>query len=125
MIGDRQGLLDVLLHEQDRRARRRSCRGKCGIDLLDQIGRKTDGGLVDQQQLRCRHQLARHREHAALTARERAGALGPLVFQDRKQRIEALELAGDARPVTPEGPGAHQQVFFNLSNGKLLISWVM
>src|ERR1700736_5841370 len=91
VIGERKRLLDVLLDQQYGGAARAFGGKQNVVDLADQVGSKPDGGLVDQQQRRIGHHLARHRKHPTLTARQRAGAVAALVAKRRKDRVDALE----------------------------------
>ena len=76
MVGERQRLLDVLLHQQDRRAGRRLRGEQDGVDLLPpdwargpRSARRSEAAMATSSA------LARDGEHAPLAAGERAGTV--------------------------------------------------
>src|SRR5262249_32830673 len=88
--GDGEGLDDVLLDQQHRDA---LCvdRGHDLEELVDDLRRQTERGLVEEQEPRHRHQRAPDRDHLLLTARERAGELASALAQDGEGPVDALE----------------------------------
>src|SRR5206468_8296177 len=93
---DGEGLRDVLLDQQDRDA--------LGVDpgddledLVDDLRRQAERGLVEQQEARHRHQRPPDRDHLLLAARERAGELSPALAQDGESGEDALEALGAPR----------------------------
>src|SRR5689334_7254061 len=110
MIGERQCLLYVLLHQQDSRPSGRPGGGENAVDLRHQARRQTRRGFVDEQQRWRRHQLAGNREHATLATRKGARNSAALVAERREEGINLLELAGEARAVAAEDPRPHLQV---------------
>src|SRR5207245_443135 len=65
-------------------------------DLPDDDRRESERRLVEEEQLRPRHEGARDREHLLLAARERPAELPPPLGEDRKQRADVVEVAPDA-----------------------------
>ena len=85
----------VLLDEQDRRALRVDLADDLE-DLLDEDRREPHRRLVEQQQLRPRHERAPDREHLLLAAGERSG-LCSCAPQPREQVEDALEVLATRR----------------------------
>src|SRR5687768_17851021 len=54
---------------------------------------KAEGGLVHQEQLRPRHQRARHGEHLLLAPGKRAGELGRALFQTRESGENSIDIS--------------------------------
>ena len=79
------------------------------IDLAHDQRRQAERRLVEQQQLRRRHQGAGDRQHLLLAARELAGLLAEALLQDREQRQHALEIGRRRLPVAPRR-GAERDV---------------
>ena len=73
-VGERQREARHLVHQQDRRLLRAQAVQRCE-QILDHLRREAEGRLVQEQQLRLRHQAAREREHLLLAARKEPGAL--------------------------------------------------
>ena len=93
----------VLLDEQDRRPLAVDVLDDAE-DRLDEDRRQAHRGLVEQEQLRSRHQRATDCEHLLLAARKRATFLGETLAQPREQREDALEIGRDPVAVaTREG----------------------
>ena len=116
MLGQLDGVLDVLLDEQDREALPVEL-AHHAVEPEHHCRREPERRLVEHEQARPRHQPSRDREHLALPAAQRArGALEPLA-EDRKQR----EHLGPGRVRPRAGAGrvrAHRQV---LPSGKASI----
>ncbi len=84
----------------------RSARGK----LLDHDGREPDGGLVDQQQFRARHQAAREGEDLLLATGQAAGPLLLARLQDREAGVIRLDV-GIHRAGVAAQESAELQIF--------------
>ena len=83
----------ILFHQKD-------CR-PCRVDtadsrenVLDRLRGEAKRGFVKHQKFRARHQGASDRDHLLLATGERSGGLMASFAQDRKQRIDLLEVAG-------------------------------
>ena len=63
------------------------------VDLVHDHRREAERRLVDHQQLRLAHQASAEREHPALPARQRPGALGAALGERGEDRVDALERA--------------------------------
>ena len=68
-------------------------------DLLDEDRREAHRRLVEQQQLRARHQRAADRAHLLLAARHRPGLLRPTLVQTREQLEDAVHVLLEVLPV--------------------------
>ena len=113
---DAQGLVGVLLHQKDR--------GAVGIDLLDDAedlldddGRKAQGGLVEQEEPGPGHEGAAHGQHLLLAAGQGAALLGDALLQDGKELEDVVHVAGDAVPVAAK-EGAEIQVLAHRELGE-------
>ena len=67
--------------------------------VLHDERREAERGLVEEQQLRPRHQRAGERQHLLLAAGQRAGLLVHALAQDREEVVDALAVLGDAGAV--------------------------
>ena len=83
---------DVLLHQQHCDPALPVEPADDGVDVADQNGRQTERRLVQQHDLRTRHEPARDGQHLLLAAGERARGLAKPLLQDR-------EVAEDHRQV--------------------------
>ena len=108
VAGEREGQHRVLLHEDDRYAQR--------VDLPDDLAdlgrhdrREPHRRLVEQQELRPRHERAGDREHLLLAAGERAGALASALLQDGKVLVDHRERLGRVG-LAPAEVRAHLQI---------------
>src|SRR5207247_1393945 len=72
--------------------------------LLDQVRRQSRGGLVEQQQIGLGNERSGHRQHLALAAGERSGALSAALREPWKQPIDRLEPLLQTRPRTCDRP---------------------
>src|SRR5919197_294575 len=97
----------VLLDEQDRRALRDDL-----ADPLDEDRREPHRRLIEQQQLRARHQRPADRHHLLLAARERSGLLCLALGEAREQLVNAVEILVDRLAVAAVGAleGANLEV---------------
>ena len=91
-VRDLQGLLRVLLDEQDRRALLVDF-GDRREDRVDQELREAHRRLVEEQQLRARHERSAHGEHLLLAAGERAAGPACGAPQSREERVHAFQVA--------------------------------
>src|SRR5262249_32739898 len=94
--GDGEGLDDVLLDQEHRDALCVDC-GHDLEDLVDDLRRQAERGLVEEQEPRRRHQRAPDGDDLLLTAGERAGELASALAQDGEGRVDALEALGAPR----------------------------
>ena len=79
-----------------------------GVDTADQKGRQTERRLVQQHDLRTRHEPARDGQHLLLAAGERARGLAKPLLQDREvaeDHLQVLLHAGVRARI-----GAHREV---------------
>jgi hypothetical protein len=97
-----QGVVGVLLDEQDGHAVVAVELADDLEDLLDVERRQAERGLVEQQQLRPAHQRAGDRQHLLLAARQRAGALLAALFRIGKSANMRLRstASSSGRPCT-------------------------
>ena len=72
------------------------------VHLVDDDRRETERQLVGDQQARLLHEHPRERQHALLTARQRARQLRAPLAEPREQRVRLVERA----PRTPARPAA-------------------
>src|SRR5450631_2546749 len=90
-VGDADGLVEVLLRHEDREA----AAFLEAADLVDgaahQEGRQAHRGLVDQQDLRLRHEGARERQHLLLAAAHAPREL----LRSRSEYRKRLEAIGE------------------------------
>ena len=101
-VGDRQGHVDVLLHDQHARA---CLVGHAPHDrhhALHDDGGQTHAHLVDQQHLGLGHQRPGHGQHLLLAPREQAGAPPAQRRQRGEQLHGAVHGRGATGPVTGE-----------------------
>ncbi len=103
-----QGRHRVLCDQQDRRP--------LLVDLLDRLEygvdqnrSQTQGGLIQEEHARSRHQGPADREHLLLASRERASRLFLPLFQPREDLKDLLEIRRESIFVAP-GVGSHLQV---------------
>src|SRR5581483_9470796 len=73
---------------------------------------ETQRQFIDDEDLWVGHQPARDRQHLLLAARESAGALAPPLLETRKQRVDAVEIAGIGL-ARARWKSAHLQIFLN------------
>src|SRR5207237_9198810 len=95
-VGETESGLDILLDEQDGHAAPVDLADDAE-DRLDDTRRKTEGGLVEDQQARRGHQRASDRHHLLLAARARAGELAPPLAQDREDLVNPPAAATEPR----------------------------
>src|SRR5213593_1098024 len=111
VVGDLEGLSRVLLDEEDGRAALID-RLHHREQLLDEHGRQTERGLVEQQEPGPTHERAAHREHGLLAARHRRSALPTSLGQPREEREDMVatrrEVGG--RPLDER---AHAQILLH------------
>ncbi len=110
-MADLERELGVLLDQQDRDAFARDLQHRFE-DLLHHQRREPHRRLVEQQQLRLRHQRARHREHLLLAAGQRAGGLPAALLEAGKEIEHALDVVLDRGPVAAD-VGAHREIFLD------------
>src|SRR5262245_58799640 len=117
MVGDLDGLGDVLIDEQDRHTRY-LYRTQALVDLLGDARRQARRRLVDQQEARLGHQLLGDREHLGLAAGQHRGAQPPLLAQTRERAVGVLEHRVHARSVVAEYPRPKLEVYLHRELGK-------
>src|SRR5205823_9083059 len=101
-VGERDGSLGALLHEQDRRSDLTDLRERLE-DSVDGERRQAKGRLVQEQDVGARHERPPDRKLLLLSARERPGLPPPELAQDRE------ELEGRAQWVAGVNPPACRQ----------------
>src|SRR5215467_963104 len=96
-VNEIEELLHVLLNNQYRQALPTDPAHEIEYLLHDQW-RKSGRGLVEQQQLRPRHQRTCDRAHLLLAARQRAGELVAPFREAREQLVDPAEALGEMFP---------------------------
>jgi hypothetical protein len=91
-VGDVQRHGGILLHQQHRRAGFANV-GDDVKDLLHQLRRQPQRGLVEQQQAWPRHQGPRDRQHHLLAARKLARNAAAALGEDREQLHHSVQIA--------------------------------
>src|SRR5215207_3158333 len=89
-IADAKCLAHVLLDEQHADPRPVD-RPKRSLDLLAQLRREADEGLVDKEEPRLRHESAGDRTHLLLAARQAAGHLAMTLLEAREKAVSLRE----------------------------------
>src|ERR1700722_1283007 len=102
-IGDLEGKIDVLLHEDDGDA----ALGEADHDLEDLVDhqrREAERRLVEQQKLGVPHQRPADRQHLLLAAGKPTGRLSVSLAEDRKQSIDFVKQVGPRLAASGEEP---------------------
>src|SRR4051812_45999708 len=105
---DVERVVGVLLDEHDRRALRVDLADDL-VDAVDDDRREPERRLVEEQELRLRHDRAPDREHLLLAAGHRPALLALALLQAREQRVHAVQVLADALRV-PARERAHLEV---------------
>src|SRR3990170_3687446 len=79
-------------------------------DQIHVLRREPEGGLVEQQHLRARHEAAPDGQHLLLAARHGAGELPPPAGENRKERQHPVQPVADPRGLAAEDEGADLEV---------------
>src|SRR5947207_10172017 len=108
-MGELEGMIGVLLDNQDGEAVLPVQRPDGVKNLARDQGRKSERRLIEEQQARATHQRAADRKHLLLAARQGAATLGQALLEPRKQRKYPLEPAGAVGFATVGRISAHLQ----------------
>ena len=114
---DAQGRKGVLLGQQHAHARLVDALYS-GKHLIDHQWGQAQARFVEQQHLWPRHQRAPDGDHLLLPARQTSGRVGPLVTQDRKQGVDALQFDLVACRVAAVGVRAQPQILLDAQQWK-------
>src|SRR5690349_3131315 len=107
-LGDAEGLLEVLLDQQDGRAAAVEL-GDAGHELVDQDRGEAEAELVEHEESGLAHEGARDGAHLLLAAGEAACGLALAFLEAREEGEHALEVAPGVGPRAP-GVGAQLEV---------------
>src|SRR4051812_33431071 len=105
-VGDREGDVRVLLHDENRHPRLVYLLDDLEVPL-DENRSQSHGRLVHEQQLRLGHESSSHGHHLLLAAGERPGELGAALVQKREEVVDAV--VGFVRAAALQ-VGAHLEV---------------
>ena len=115
-LGNGQGHVGVLLHQQDG--------DPLAVEILDDLERllhvqrgEPHGGLVHDEQPRAGQEGPGDGQHLLLTARERPPQLPAPLPQDREPLVDRLDILPDPRPVGAR-VGPHEEVLVHRELGE-------
>src|SRR5690606_5901571 len=107
---DRQARLHVLLDDQDGRAHGAVDLDHALHDLVDEVGRQSDRGLVEEHEGRGVHERDPDREHLLLAAGHGARELRAALGEDREERVHALPALGEQAAIALDEAAQFQVV---------------
>src|SRR5215510_15375415 len=119
VVGEVEGHVGVLLHEEDGHALLAVDAADDLEDVLDELGREAEGGLVEKHHLGPGHEGTTDGEHLLLAAGEGARALLGPTPEDGEVVVHHVEVAGDALRV-PARVGAHLEILADGEEGEHL-----
>src|SRR5215469_12698894 len=117
VVSEVEGHVGVLLHEEDGHALLAVDAADDLEDVLDELGREAEGGLVEKHHLGPGHEGAADGEHLLLASGQRARALLGPAPENGEVVIDHLEVAADPLHVLPR-VRAHLEILAHAQEGK-------
>ena len=108
-MGELERVIGALLDQENGQAIIGVERADRREDLLHDQRRQAERRLVEQKQRRASHQRAGDRQHLLLASRQRAAALMLTCLEQRKQRVDMLQILGEMRRIVGDD-GAHLEI---------------